>query len=159
MGRGAIDCPSSNKPRISIPSHLKSSLDGKPASAQKVGTQSVICTGEFIFPALIRPGQETSVGTRVPPSYTLPFCPRKGRLLPVSRPLGQLSSGYFKSLFSAVLLPLSLVKTTSVFSYAPISFNVSRTRATLSIGFPLRCAAPSCSRLQSQLVAIAAEAS
>mgnify|MGYP000724157025 CR=1 FL=1 len=72
------------------------SSTGTPAAAIKVGTQSSwdMISADFI-PALIVPGQRTTIGTRNPPSQVVPFSPWNGVMPPsgqdtVSAPLSVL---------------------------------------------------------------------
>src|SRR6478735_6349287 len=64
------------------------------------------------------PGQRTTIGARYPPSQASPFWPLKG----VTPPSGKLIAS----------APLSVVKTTIVFSSWPISSNFFRTTPILS---------------------------
>src|SRR5689334_4140205 len=90
-----------------------------PARVTKVGSRSIVpATALLTLFGAILPGHHASVGTRTPPSQVLPLPPRRGKALPPSAPLT--SHG-----------PLSLLKTTSVFSANFSSRRVSRTRPTL----------------------------
>ena len=61
------------------------------------------------------PGQRQKLGTRVPPRYGVPLLPRIESLL----------------IAAPVAVPLSVVKTTSVFSASPHSSSLSSSRPML----------------------------
>ena len=65
----------------------QSYVRNKRRAAQKVGIQSVMCATPANFTGFNLPGQCATVGTRTPPSYTLPFSPRSGVLFPGRAPL------------------------------------------------------------------------
>ena len=62
-----LPSPVRSGPKWSHPTSGRSSAD-RPASEQKVGVQSVMCSGESSFPGLSFPGQLARVDTRMPPS-------------------------------------------------------------------------------------------
>ena len=83
--------------------------------ARIVAVQSIVMTGRSLaLPGGITPGQRIAPGTRMPPSWSDPFDSLIGQLYDQRSP------------------PLSLVKTTSVFSSWPPSRRARMTRATLS---------------------------
>ena len=79
-------------------------VEDMPASPRAVPVASREITGVSTARGAMRPGHETMKGTRIPPSKSSPFPPRKGALLEVSSLVGP---------------PLSLRKTMSVFSAIP----------------------------------------
>ena len=106
-------------PSISLPAFSSSTMFGSPAAATSVGNQSSPDMMPFsILPAGTLPGQRTIAGTRNPPSSAVPLPPANG----VCPPSGQVK-------FSA---PLSVVKTTMVFSSSPLDLRWSITEPTMS---------------------------
>ncbi len=88
-----------------------------PTSAAKVGRKSQDAPTKFeVCPALILPGQAAMHGTRMPPSQSCVFIPRRG-LLP---------SKNSRSYPPLKVAPLSEVKMMSVFSAWPVSFSSAR---------------------------------
>src|SRR6476620_334595 len=104
---------------MSWPSILRLLGGFVPASAAKVGKKSsVAATLPHVVPAGIFPGHHITHGSRIPPSYVVPFPPRNGRAEPPAPP--RASHG-----------PLSDVKITSVFLSSFNSCSVSTTWPTL----------------------------
>ena len=98
---------------------------GLPAAARNVGNQSSPDMMPFsTLPAGILPGQRTIAGTRKPPSMMVPLHWANG----VCPPSGQVKTS----------VPLSVVKTTIVFSSSPmsLSFFITRPMSSSSCAMP-----------------------
>ena len=93
---------------------------GLPAAARKVGNQSSPEMMPFsTLPAGTLPGQRIIAGARKPPSMTVPLLCANG----VCPPSGQVKTS----------VPLSVVKTTMVFSSTPMSLSFFITTPTIVV--------------------------
>ena len=88
-------------------------MSSTPAAASAVGSRSIVSATRFDRESgRIRPGQRAHIGTRSPPSYSVPL---PSRMSPFRAP-------------TLTCPPLSLVKITSVSRSSPVSASVFSTR-------------------------------
>src|SRR5690625_7422035 len=93
---------SSSDARRSMPSHSASSSSPRPLAARNVGARSrELTSAAETDPGCVTPGQDTSIGVRIPPSYRVYFEPSSGVLRPSLQREPPLSVRYTTIVFSA----------------------------------------------------------